>query len=331
MSTTASLDNVPLTARDGAARALSLESTTTSPLRASPHVFFVKQLTVQFFFSRNTLLSISLDAVSVATQPEEWNVSSKQAVLDEDIPPGTEFEDLDTVDEIIYFDIGKLLGNVDNFWVIRGQAKQSPQNIPIEDQVEDASLIFQFNTRTGVHVFQALSEEQKAEIAACVRKATSEKHAMPLEVEADDHDEETLSSIEHSLERYTTLCDTYEVQLQSIKTELEEKTELLKSLESKWTQVHETNTTLIDMLEEMQHRNEMLAARLEDANRSSHDAADKIATMQRRMDEKRRLLKDKGELLQRIGERITKPDDRIRLQWRHVAAGGDNPFNISTA
>ncbi|KND04391.1 uncharacterized protein SPPG_00122 [Spizellomyces punctatus DAOM BR117] len=288
MSTTASLDNVPLTARDGAAPALSVESA-TSPLRTSPQVFFVKQLTVQFFFSRNTLLSISLDAVSVATQPEEWNVSSKQAVLDEeDLPPGTEFEALDTVDEIIYFDIGKLL----------------------EDQVEDASLIFQFNTRTGVHVFQALSEEQKAEIAACVRKATSEKHAMPLEVEANDQDEETVSSIEHSLEHYTTLCDTYEVQLQSI-----------KSLESKWTEVHETNTTLVEMLEEMQHRNEMLAARLEDANRSSQDAADKIATMQRRMDEKRRLLKEKGELLQRIGERITKPDDGIRLQWRHVAAG----------
>ncbi|KAI8823960.1 uncharacterized protein EV422DRAFT_301242 [Fimicolochytrium jonesii] len=250
--------------------------------------FSVEQLTPQFFFYKRGILSISKEAI-------------KLGVIDDTAFAATVERVLDATEQVLAFDLGALL----------------------RSQIENPELAFQLNTREGVFVFRAQTVRDKARIISTIEEIVEQARTAQLqgstagldgegeEVSVRSADSNPLvgqfENIAKKVERYGSMCVNYETELVRLQETLQSKTALLQTAEQNWLQIGETNTTLFRLLAELQARNEDLMARLDRVTQSSHDAAAKVLAMQKKIDQKVDVLKEKKQLLGHIQRYVDNP------------------------
>ncbi|KAJ3022700.1 hypothetical protein HKX48_005470 [Thoreauomyces humboldtii] len=301
-------------------------------LPSSTRCFSLEQLTPQFFFSQKAVLKVTPSTVLFAGVPEAQTTAWPDDI-DLDL---LDFKTLDVTDQVILFDVGQLLG----------------------DQIEDAGLVFQINTREGVYVLKARSKDQKADVTEFLKDAARTERSVqqtlsPLgESEAGstkgnqtwDENVESISGVRELLENYTALCTQYEIELQEMRTQVDLQTQQFSTAEEQWNALQDTNKVvtllnflavsssnvnsqihrpqlLLESLQTTQQRAEMLASRLEEVGRSSLESVDKVQVMQKRMDDNMRLLQDKSEILDTVKIYLESPASRAQwtLEWRTIA------------
>ncbi|KAJ3036614.1 hypothetical protein HDV00_002510 [Rhizophlyctis rosea] len=273
----------------GGADPFSNSEATSSPV-STDRAFQVEELTPSMEFMRVILLQITQTDLSISTLSYDPLPSPSIDSLHNDFPlastdgPNPEF--YEDVSKVMVLDIGQLMS---------GYA------------FDDRARVFQVNTSHKICILRAVSEAQKKKICNLIR-VTADLLRVSGSPPAPDHalQKHTLESIKHSVEEYTTLIEKYETQIDELKIHLTDKTSLLESLTHKFQQLDETNATIMTLLKKAQKQNGLLTARMAQIDRSSQDAADKIEVMQKKIEERRAIMKEKSDLVG-VGGKIRVP------------------------
>ncbi|KAJ3299415.1 hypothetical protein HK104_009017 [Borealophlyctis nickersoniae] len=289
------------------------DSQTTSGSSSPPNaelavckVFSLEELTAQLVLSRPVLLRIGDEGVDSADTPEEYlsipEEDAAGALLDtRNLIDTLDLKPVDAIENIIILDIGKLLGGSEN------------------------ALLFQLNTSQGVFIYRASSERQKKEICNLIRVMAEMKEPtvdLGLRTSGPARIQGALyrspKGIENLVNQYESICEQYEAKLMTLRAALADKANSLASITTKFQQLEETNASILESLHTAQKQNEALAARLSEVDRVSLEAGDRIASMQRKMDERREIMLVKSRLLDTLDVRLSMHSGPQKWNWRDV-------------